>query len=281
MPLKFRDNSINIVAYHYVREIKKSNFPNLKGIELNLFKKQLKFFKKNFSMISAEELNYLLSNKTKSNFKKPLMLLTFDDGYLDHFKYVLPLLSKEKISGCFYPPIQIFKKKILKVNKLQFILSVINDKKELIKKIINFLKKKKIKINFLNKKRLHNHRIPEYDDNETILIKKILYKETTENISNDICDTLFKKYIKTDQSKFSKNLYMSISNLKELENNNMHIGSHGTNHIMFNNLSDPKQKNEILKSLIFFKNNNIDIANISLCYPWGSYNKNSKKILKN
>ena len=42
-----------------------------KGIELNLFKKQLKFFKKNFSMISAEELNYLLSNKTKSNFKKP------------------------------------------------------------------------------------------------------------------------------------------------------------------------------------------------------------------
>ena len=40
---------------------------------------------------------------------------------------------------------------------------------------------------------------------------------------------------------------MSISNLKELENNNMHIGSHGTNHIMFNNLSDQKQKNEILK----------------------------------
>ena len=112
-------------------------------------------------------------------------------------------------------------------------------------------KKKKNKL--LNKKRLHNHRIPEYDDNETILIKKILYKETTENISNDICDTLFKKYIKTDQSKFSKNLYMSISNLKELENNNMHIGSHGTNHIMFNNLSDPKQKNEITKSLIFLK----------------------------
>ena len=62
-----------------------------------MFKKkfQLKFLKKNFSMISAEELNYLLSNKTKSNFKKPLMLLTFDDGYLDHFKYVLPLLSKK------------------------------------------------------------------------------------------------------------------------------------------------------------------------------------------
>lgn len=280
MPLKFQDNSINIVAYHYVREIKQSNFPNLKGIELNLFKKQIKFFKKNFIMISAEELNYLIKHKTKANFKKPLMLLTFDDGYLDHFKYVLPLLIKEKISGCFYPPIKIFKKKILKVNKLQFILSVTNDKRELINEIINYLKKKKIRTNLLNKKRLHNYKIPEYDDNETILIKKILYKETTEHISNKICNFLFKKYIKTDQDKFSKNLYMSISNLKELENNNMHIGSHGTNHIMFKNLSDTKQKNEITKSLIFFKNNNIDIANISLCYPWGSYNQNSKKILK-
>ena len=46
------------------------------------------------------------------------MLLTFDDGYLDHFKYVLPLLSKEKISGCFYPPIQILKKKILSKSTL-------------------------------------------------------------------------------------------------------------------------------------------------------------------
>ena len=49
---------------------------------------------------------------------------------------------------------------------------------------------------------------------------------------------------------------------------------------MFKNLSDTEQKNEITKSLIFFKNNNIAIANVSLCYPWGSYNQNSKKILK-
>ncbi len=138
---RFEENSINIIAYHYVREIKKSNFPNLKGVELNLFKKQVKFFKKNFLIISAEELIYYIESKKKLNFKKPLLLLSFDDGYKDHYNYVLPILIKEKIKGCFYPPIDIFKNMMLNVNKLQFILSKTENKKKLLNEITNYLKK--------------------------------------------------------------------------------------------------------------------------------------------
>ena len=59
--IKFKKNTVSIIAYHYVREIKKSNYPNLKGIEYNLYKKQINYFKKNFNIISAEDLNYLLN----------------------------------------------------------------------------------------------------------------------------------------------------------------------------------------------------------------------------
>ena len=54
--IKFKKNSLNIVAYHYVREIKKSNYPNLKGVEFDLFKRQLKFFKKNFYLLPVDEM---------------------------------------------------------------------------------------------------------------------------------------------------------------------------------------------------------------------------------
>ena len=37
------------------------------------------------------------------------MFLTFDDGYLDHYKYVYPIL-KNKISGSFYVPSKILQK---------------------------------------------------------------------------------------------------------------------------------------------------------------------------
>ena len=61
----FNKNSLNIVAYHYVREIKNSKYPNIKGIEYSIFKKQIKFFKKKFSIISADELVEILDKKKR------------------------------------------------------------------------------------------------------------------------------------------------------------------------------------------------------------------------
>ena len=40
------DNNIYIVMFHYVREIKKSKFPNIKGLEFSDFKDQILYFKK-------------------------------------------------------------------------------------------------------------------------------------------------------------------------------------------------------------------------------------------
>ena len=32
------------------------------------------------------------------------LLLTFDDGYKDHFEFVLPILEEFGIQGSFFPP---------------------------------------------------------------------------------------------------------------------------------------------------------------------------------
>ena len=39
--------------------------------------------------------------KFREKFKKPLLLLSFDDGYIDHYKYVVPTLVKTKLKGVF------------------------------------------------------------------------------------------------------------------------------------------------------------------------------------
>ena len=79
---------IYIVMYHYVREIKKSKFSTLKGLEFEDFKKQIDYFKKNFNIISNQDFIEIL--KTKKIPKKKSILLTFDDGYIDHWNYVFP-----------------------------------------------------------------------------------------------------------------------------------------------------------------------------------------------
>ena len=42
---------VTVVMYHYVRPIKDSKFPRIKGLELELFKLQLDYLKKNFNML--------------------------------------------------------------------------------------------------------------------------------------------------------------------------------------------------------------------------------------
>ena len=85
--------------YHYVREIKKSKFPNLKGLEFKDFKRQINFFSNNFNILSNNDFVEIL--KSKKIPKKKSILLTFDDGYIDHWKFVFPYLKKKKFLDVF------------------------------------------------------------------------------------------------------------------------------------------------------------------------------------
>ena len=126
--------------YHYVREIKKSKFRNLKGLEFKDFKKQIDFFIKNFNIISHNDLVEIL--QTKKIPKKKSILLTFDDGYIDHWNYVFPYLNKKNITGSFYPPVQVVKKSIvLDVNKIHFILEREKNLDRILKLIFHYTKK--------------------------------------------------------------------------------------------------------------------------------------------
>lgn len=285
--IKFKKNTVSIIAYHYVREIKKSNYPNLKGIEYNLYKKQINYFKKNFNIISAEDLNYLLNSKKKVEFKKPLLMLTFDDGYIDHYEYVFPTLIKNKIKGCFYPPVKIFKDKMLNVNKIHFILEMVKNRNIILNDLILFVKKK-YNINLKNSdfskiinfsKKL-SKKIPEFDDKQTIIIKKLLQIYLPNKVRNVSCDYLFNKFVKIKEKNLANKTYVNIKKLREMKENGMHIGCHGVDHQRWDKWSFKNQEKEILQSKNFFKKNGLYSDTFSVCYPWGSYNRNSKNVLK-
>ena len=61
----------------------------------------------------------------------------------------------------------------------------------------------------------------------------------------------------------------------------MIFGSHGDHHIYWEFLNKEKQEKELLESISFYKELNFDIKDISVCYPYGSYNNTTLEILKN
>lgn len=82
-------SKLHIVMYHYVRELQVSRYPEIKGLEYSLFEQQLKFFKKNFHVVTMEQV--IAYMEKKESLPERAVLLTFDDGYIDHFTYVFPM----------------------------------------------------------------------------------------------------------------------------------------------------------------------------------------------
>ena len=276
--IKTTNNNIHIVMYHYVRNIKKSKHPNLKGLEFSNFKKQIVYLKKNFNILSNNQFIEILNSKKIP--KKKSILLTFDDGYRDHFEYVFPFLKKQDVSAIFYPPIMCIRNKaVLDVNKIHFILA----KEENRDKILNliFLYVKKIlnknphqigieKINLLSR----------YDDKKTILIKRLLQNHLPLPYRKKIVDKIFKHIVNYSEEEFSKILYMNNNNIQELYKNNFSIGTHGYNHYWWEKINKNEQEIEIKKSINYFKKIKVFDKNFSVCYPYGSYNLQTLNLLK-
>ncbi len=280
MNYQYKKNYIYISTYHFIRKKNDNFYKNINYLEFNKFKNQINNFEKIFNIIGFDDaLNVLRSNK---KYKKPFLILTFDDGYMDHYEYVLPFLLKKKLKGLFYPFANSLKKGfITDTNKIHFTLAK-NNKIEIIEdEIFDYLKNSTNynlkKINVARKMIYKNRR---YDNQKVSFVKRLLQYYLPAKIRYKINDYLFQKHVTKDKLEFYEKLYLKKKHLKEMKNYNMHFGSHGTSHNYLGFMNTQEQNLEIKNSLIFLKNLFPKEKNFSICYPYGSFNQETIKIVK-
>ncbi len=273
--------NITIVMYHYIRDYSNTKYPKIKGLDVNEFIEQIQYFKKYYNFISGYDLiDFIKHNKDLPNNS---LLLSFDDGYKDHFDYVFPILKKESISGCFFPIGQCIEKHtVLDVNKLHFILASSFDKQEIIKKIMNSVCEYKSIHNLLDFDDYYKEwaKPNRFDTADIIFIKRMLQRVLPQFIRSEIINYFFRKYITTDEISFSNYLYMSKEDIKLLYNEGMFFGSHTYDHLWLDSLSYKEQEIQIKYSLSFLKSISISTNDWIMCYPYGGYNNLTIDILK-
>lgn len=272
--------NITIVMYHYVRDLKNSRYPEIKGLDISHFKEQVYYLKKNYNFITMEMLIDSIDNRTILPPKS--VLLTFDDAYSDHFNYVFPFLNEHKIQGSFFTPVKaITEHTVLDVNKIHFILATEEDKSKIIKEIKNELNKFKedYKLEsylFYYEKFAVSNRL---DSADVVFIKRLLQVGLDETLRKIITNNLFEKIVGINEESFSRELYMDIDKIKCMYRNGMHIGGHGYDHYWLGSLTYENQKKEIEKSLSFLNQIGSDITNWTMCYPYGNYNETTIELL--
>lgn len=272
---------VTIVMYHYVRDLKHSRYPEIKALDISLFYEQIAYLQKHYQFITMEMLIDSLGNDSALPDKS--VLLTFDDAYSDHFKYVFPLLDKHKIQGSFFPPVKaITEHMVLDVNKIHFILAAESDKSKIISEIKNELDKFRKEYNLDDISVYYNKlaKANRFDTADVIFIKRLLQVELEESLRKIITNNLFEKIVGIDESSFSRELYMDTEQIQCMNRNGMHIGSHGYDHYWLGSLDEQKQRIEIEKAIEFLILIGSDIDNWTMCYPYGNYNETTIELLK-
>jgi peptidoglycan/xylan/chitin deacetylase (PgdA/CDA1 family) len=272
---------LSIVMYHYVRELKRSRYPEIRGLSIDLFKEQLKYIVKHYQVVAMEDL--IASVKSGRPLPPKALLLTFDDAYADHFQNVFPVLDELKLEGSFFPPAKaILEHRVLDVNKIHFILASACDKLRLIEDIYSMLDEFRLEY-ALKENRYYFQKLAiadRFDSKEIIFIKRILQRELPEKVRGEIVERLFKKYVNVDEEVFARELYMSVDQLKCLKRNGMYIGSHGFHHSWLNTLDSCAQETEIDLSLEFLRQIGCVAEDWVMCYPYGAHDDTLLSILK-
>lgn len=262
--------------YHYTRDLKNSRYPEIKGLDSNLFEEQLIFFKDNYNVITMEDV--LDCYEGKKSLPEKALLLTFDDGYIDNYTVALPLLKKYGFQGSFFIPAKTFcENKMLDVNKIHFILASVLANSNISNLVQDIMK-------LVDEYRLHNKDIPDneslyeeyavanrFDDKDTVFCKRVLQNALPEEIRNEISSKLFVKYVGVPENVFAKELYMNKDQISLMKSEGMFIGLHGYDHYWLGKLEDSLMKEDIDKALDAMSEF-IDKDRWVINFPYGSYN---------
>ena len=269
------NRTVTIVMYHYVRDLKRSRFPAIKGLSLERFQRQLDHIQANFTPIGVQDVIEALSD-TKLDLPVNSILLTFDDGYIDHFLTVFPMLEARSMRGCFFPSGQaVLEHTVLDVNKIQFVIAAVRDVQRLLDQVLSaldeFRSEYSLKANeeYLAAE-LEEHR---YDPREIIVFKRLLQRELPEPVRTEIVRRLFTEYVTADEASFACELYMSVEQMACMKRHGMHFGSHGYSHLWLNHVSRETQAEEVDRSLDFLRCAGVGIEDWTICYPYGGCNE--------
>ena len=266
-------SELYISMYHYTRDLKHSRYPEIKGLDVNLFREQIAFMKSNFNIVTMEQVLEAIS--TKEKLPEKALLLTFDDGYADNYNVALPILEEYGVQGSFFIPGKTFTThQLLDVNKIHYVLASANiyNLVEDLKKEMDYYRGQEFQYASTEELFAKYAVASRFDIKETVFVKQMLQTVLPEKLRNIISSKLFAKYVGVTEEQLAYELYMSKEQIRTMKRHGMFIGIHGYDHYWLGNLPVEQMENDIslaLDALDEF----VDRKQWVMNYPYGNYNK--------
>ena len=274
--------ALTVVMYHYVRDTEKTPYPGIKALSVADFKGQLEYLENNFEFIGLEDIFAALDGNGAS-LPDNGVLLTFDDGHSDHHDTVYPLLKERGISGIFFPPaMPVIERRVLDVNKIQFIIAQVEDTQTLVDATNTAVQENRdrFSLDTPDADWSRHAQAFRYDGADVIFVKRMLQHVLPAEMRSELVSNLFERYVTEDEQAFADALYLNAEQLRDMVANGMIVGSHGYSHRWMDRMGENEQRSEIAASLDFLNGLGVSELDWVMCYPFGGYNDGLVQVVE-
>jgi peptidoglycan/xylan/chitin deacetylase (PgdA/CDA1 family) len=262
------------VFYHYVRDVDRTPFPAIKALSVAGFAAQLDWLQSRFDVIDGPTCERaVLSGQ---GFDRPTALLTFDDGFVDHYEHVFPILRDRGLGGIFFIAGRTLGSNpvLLNVHKTHFLLSHLGADR-FTAEVSAALEREGIDARTSERDGIYR-----YDEAPDVRIKRILNYEAPYPVADRVLSAIFARHL-GDSTAFARTLYLSAAQIREMAQGGMTFGFHTESHPVLSRLDAAAQHAEL-------QDGPRTVAgltgqqSVSFCYPYGfshTYNADTLRVL--
>jgi peptidoglycan/xylan/chitin deacetylase (PgdA/CDA1 family) len=263
--------------YHYVRDSASTPFPSIRALPPAFFEAQLDWLEREYRPVTLGDLEAALDG---GSLPPNAALLTFDDGFADHYATVLPILRRRGLSGVFFLAHDACRPapRVLGVHKTQFLLARLGPE-AFARAVHDECEPALAATEGAPRARVSG--TDRWEPADERAVKDLLNYELPFEDAERVLDALFERHV-GDETRFARELYLSEPMIAEMSSAGMTFGYHTTSHRMLSRLSVAEQESELGGGVAWVRELTAQ-RRVPFCYPWGgpkTYTRATLEVLQ-
>jgi peptidoglycan/xylan/chitin deacetylase (PgdA/CDA1 family) len=232
-------NHLDVIAYHYVRDLARTPFPRLKAMDAAAFRDQIDELGERFEFATLESALAFLAGDYRP--ARDLCLLTFDDGVRDHYEEVFPYLNARRIQGVFFLVTSCLEGRVAAVHKNHFLMAALDfsDYRHRFLSRLQAEHPSDLRVDAARARATYR-----WDSDEVAEFKYLLNFLLPDRVRDAMLDVVFTECLGGEEE-FSRQLYLSWDEARTLQQNGMIVGGHTHTHAALSRLRPEEQAHEL------------------------------------
>jgi len=261
------------IMYHYIRPQDAAQ-PHLFYLHADDFQRQLDHFEQQYSFVSQQQWQAALA--TPHEALSSGVVLTFDDGLIDHYRYVRPILAERGLWGIFYVSSATLQaQQLLSVHRVHYLLGRFGGTRVL--NVLEQLLDDNLFIDgFYEQLKVAPYAMQSMDEH-SLRVKKIVNYALKPECKGPLLGELFRQ-LAGDESAVAQQFYMNSAQIREMAAEGFTFGAHGHSHNLLSKFSGDSLSSEVSGSVQAL-NRVLAQPSDTFCYPYGGPDSWNDQVL--